>query len=219
MTNQKLTYGKIAVYLIIFFTIWSIRELIIRPIFLSPMDDLTYGIVESSMKVLVWTVPAVLLIKYFQDDMWISLREMFTNRLKWFKEAPLLLLVFFPVAEAVISQGGLVISPYFNLMRLFEPIIFVGITEELVFRGFLLNAFLKKVEPVKAVIASETLFALIHVPIWIYRGFDVVTILVSLVSVFVIGALFAFSFIKTKNIWVPIVLHMAWNLFVIGLVR
>ena len=219
MVRRELTTGKIAVYLIIFFTIWSIRELIIRPMFLSHLDDLTYGVVESTIKVLVWTVPAVMLIRYYEDDLWISLREMFTNKLKWFKTAPLLLLVFYPLAGAWLSQGSLVINPDFNPLRLFEPVIFAGITEELVFRGFLLNAFLIKMKTVPAVIASEVLFTLIHYPIWIYWGFDLTTILWSSIIVFFTGVFFAFSFIKTKNIWVPIVLHMTWNLFMVLFVR
>jgi hypothetical protein len=34
---------------------------------------------------MISTLPALLLIKYYQADMWISLKELFTNKPIWFK--------------------------------------------------------------------------------------------------------------------------------------
>ncbi|MCL2200602.1 MAG: CPBP family intramembrane metalloprotease, partial [Oscillospiraceae bacterium] len=102
----------------------------------------------------------------------------------------------------------------FEPMSLIHGVMFAGITEDMVFRAFLLNAMLKRMQPVQAVTVDAVLFALIHYPIWIYFGFDPVTILLSSVQVMLISALFAYSFIKTRNILVPIALHMIWNLLV-----
>jgi len=217
--KTNLTYLKIIIYLIIFFTIWSIRELVIRPIFLSPLDALAFEIVESTTKVLIWTVPAILLIKHYQNDMWISLKEMFTSKFKWTMLIPLLILIVYHLILAWVSHGSLAISPDFYPVRLFEVVIFAGITEELVFRGFLLNAFLKKMKVVPAVVTSEILFTLIHYPMWIYYGFDLAFFGAASIQVFITGVFFAIAFIKTKNIWVPIVMHSAWNLFLILLAR
>jgi len=164
------------------------------------------------MKLLVWTVPAVLLIKYFQDDMCISLKEMFTNKPRWFKGAPILLLVFFPLISALFLHGDIAVRPDFVPLSLIQGVIFVGITEEIVFRGFLLNTMLKRMKPWQAVMVDAALFALIHYPIWIYFGLDLVIILSNSVQILPISAFFAFSFIKTRNILVPIALHMLWNL-------
>ena len=210
--KRRLTNYKIAVYLIIFFAIWSVRELYIRPVFLDQLDGLAFQIAESSMKLLVWTLPAILLIKHFKDDMWISLKEMFTNRPKWFKQAPILLLVFVPLIQPLVVNGGLSIRTDFQPVSLIQGVLFVGVTEELVFRGFLLNAFLKKMKIIPAIALNEVLFALIHYPIWIYFGFGLTEILSASVQVFFIGAFFSYSFLKTKNILVPIGLHMIWNL-------
>ena len=213
--KRRLNIHKIVVYLIIFFAIWSVRELFIRPVFINQLDGLAWQAAESSMKLLVWTLPALLLIKHFQDDMWISLKEMFTNRPKWFKEAPILLLVFVPLVNPLIANGGLSVRPGFQAATLFESVVFAGITEDIVFRGFLLNAFLKKMKLLPAIVLTDVLFVLIHYPIWFYRGFDLTTFLFASVQVFFIGAFLSYSFIKTKSIFVPIGLHMIWNLLVV----
>ena len=210
--KHKLTPMKIGAYLIVFFTIWSVRELVIQPVFLTPLDPLVSEIIGEIMKLAVWTFPAILLIRYFQDDMWMGLKEMFTTKPKWFKDAPILLVVFTPILSALVRQGGLYIDPDFVPARLIGAVLLVGITEEIVFRGFLLNALLKKMKPYPAIAMNEVLFVLIHFPIWIYHGHELSAFLSSIPAVFILGALFSYSFIKTKNIFVPIVLHMIWNL-------
>ena len=210
--ERKLKALYIVVYLIIFFTVWSIRELVIRPVWLNQFDGLTWHILESSMKLVVWTVPAIFLIIYFEDDMWINFKEMFTNKPRWFKSAPLLLLVFYPLANALFVHGEIAVRPGFEPLSLIQGVMFAGITEDIVFRGFLLNTMLKRMKAWQAVAVDAVLFALIHCPIWIYWGFGFTDILLSIVAVLPTSVLFAFSFIKTKNLLVPITLHMIWNI-------
>ncbi|MCL2426849.1 MAG: CPBP family intramembrane metalloprotease [Oscillospiraceae bacterium] len=209
--QRNLTYKKIAIYLIIFFAIWSVRELVIQPVFLTPLSNVASEIIGEIIKLLVWTVPAILLIRHYHADMWIGLREMFTNKKIWFKDAYLLLLIFSPLLRAGVF-GGFAINPDFEPIRMVGTVAFVGITEELVFRGFLLNAFLKKMKMPYAIALDAVLFLLIHFPIWIYRGFTPSEFLSGIVAVPILSVLFAYSFIKTRNIFVPIVLHMLWNL-------
>jgi len=211
-SKRKLNTYHLVIYTIIFFAIWSIRELIIRPLFLNSLDAVMFQVVESLMKLLVWTLPAMLLIRHFHDDMWIGLKEMFATKPKWFKDAPILLLVFVPVLQAWAAFGGLAIHPELTPIRFIGSVVFVGITEEIVFRGFLLNAFLKRMNMHSAIALDAVLFTLIHYPIWIYRGLDLVTIATSSIFVALLSVFFAYSFIKTRNIFVPIALHMLWNL-------
>ena len=210
--KRRISALHIAIYLIVFFAVWSIRELIIRPVFLSPLSDIASAVIGAIIKLLVWTLPAVLLIRHFDNDMWVGLKEMFTTRPKWFKEAPLLLLVFTPVLQSLVHNGTVAMHPDFAPISLIGAVVFVGITEELVFRGFLLNTFLKKMKMQHAVALDAILFLFIHYPIWIYRGFGVSEILLASIMVPVLSVFFAFSFIKTRSIFVPIVLHMTWNL-------
>ena len=209
--ESKLSVLYIGIYLVVFFAVWSVRELYIRPVFLDCLDGIAFGLAESAMKLLVWTLPAILLIKHFHDDMWIGLKEMFANKPIRFKDAYILLIVFVPLVSAVIS-GDFGIRSDFVPSAFISSVLFVGITEELVFRGFLLNAFLKKMKMPYAIALDAVLFTLIHYPIWIYRGLTISEFLSGNVVVPMLSVLFAYSFIKTKNILVPITLHMLWNL-------
>ena len=214
--ERKLRVFHIIICLVVFFAIWSVRELIIRPVFLESLDGVVFGLAESAMKLLVWTFPAILMIRYFHADMWVGLKEMFTNKLQFRRDYIfLLVIILIPTVRFVqlwSATGELGLHSDFVPSRLIESVVFVGITEEIVFRGFLLNAFLKKMKMPYAVVLDAVLFTFIHYPIWIHNGFEFPQMLLGSISVAVISVGFAYSFIKTRNILVPMALHMVWNL-------
>ena len=221
--KKKLTAIHISVYLIIFFAIWSVRELVIQPVFLDSINPIASELIGQTIKLLVWTFPAILLIRYFHNDMWIGLKEMFANKIRWSRDYYILLVVIIiPIAQAIrawLTSGEFGLNPEIAPIRLIGAVLFVGITEEIVFRGFLLNAFLKKMKMEYAIALDAVLFTLIHYPIWIYRGFEVFDIATASISVAVLSVGFAYSFIKTRKILVPIALHMVWNLSIHLFVR
>jgi len=84
-----LTWKKIAIYCFIFYVLWSIRELFIRPVFLDSLDDILFQAMETIIKTSIWTLHAIILINYYKNNMWISLKEMFINKPKWFEKKSL----------------------------------------------------------------------------------------------------------------------------------
>ena len=232
-TDKKLTILKMAIYYIIFLIIWSIRELIIRPIFLDTLNDIGFQIAESFIKILIWTLPAILLIKYYKNDLWINGIDLIFNKSKWFERKnhevkpkwydlekqfetwPLigffLLLLILPF-RALLINGELVIHQSFIPIKLIEIVLFVGLTEEIVFRGWLLNGMLNKFNQWSAILINSALFTIVHFPIWIYFSYNPIEILSNCVGVFFIGIILCLIFIKSKNIIIPIVFHMIWNL-------
>jgi uncharacterized protein len=82
-------------------------------------------------------------------------------------------------------------------------IIFAPVFEETMFRGFLFEGFRRSpVGPVLTVILMSAVWASLHVPA---DYFDLVT-------VFVVGIALGTARLKTKSLWVPLSLHMLWNL-------
>ena len=212
---KKLTNAKLGIYLFVFFAVWTIRELVFYPMLLEWLGNgVAFQFVESAIKLLVWTLPALLLIRHYEADLWLGLKAQFINRPKWFREAPLLLVVFVPILRSLLFNRGFAVSPAFEPAALIGTVLFVGITEEIVFRGWLLNAQLKRMKLWPAIAVNGVLFVVIHYPIWITHGHDISVFLLGSVSIFLLSAVFSYSFVKTKNIFVPIVLHMLWNLFV-----
>ena len=212
--NKNLTAYKMVIYLVVFYSLWSIRELIVRPIMVDSLDDLAFQIVGAIIKLLVWTIPAVILIKHYESDMWISLKEMLKNKVKWWHYISVLIAFFiYNLVSAWISFGKVEIHQNFVPTSLIGMVLFVGVTEEAVFRGWLLNALLKKTEIWHAILLNAFLFILIHYPIWIYKGYDFTYFISGSISVLLLSIIFSWAFIKSKNIFVPMVLHMSWNLF------
>ena len=214
MAEKKLSFLHIGIYLLVFFAVWSVYAIAIYPVILDSLEYVVVELADSAAKLLVWTIPAVLLIRRYQDDICIDFIEMLTTTPKWFRSAPILLFAMLvPLIEALILHGEIRIRPDFIPATLISMVVFVGITEEAVFRGFLLNALLKRTKLWSAVMISAALFALIHYPGYISQGLDFATIFVNSITLLIpLSMFFAFSFIKTRNIIVPIILHMTWNL-------
>jgi len=94
-------------------------------------------------------------------------------------------------------------------------VLFVGITEESVFRGWLLNATLDRWGKWCALIVNSLLFLAIHFPKWIVSGeFVYAFTSFGFAEVIALSLLFGWSFLRTRNLLLPIALHMFYDLVV-----
>ena len=134
-------------------------------------------------------------------------------------------LVFFPLALlitfalSIISESlcSLIPMPDF-VARIFSEAIsldFAGyltvgiaapVLEELVFRGIILSALLRRYEPRKAIIWSAVIFGIAHLNPW------------QFIAAFIIGCAIGWLFWRTRSIWIGIFMHWANNTagFLIG---
>ena len=140
---------------------------------------------------------------------------MFTNRVKLLKYIPVYLgFTAYLIIGAFIRKGGLAVSDSFSCSCSdLIDVLFVGITEEMVFRGWLLNVTVSENRKWLPIIINAVMFLLIHFPIWIKSGvfIDSFTSL-NFLCVPILSVIFSWSFIKSKSIWIPITLHMYWDL-------
>lgn len=82
----------------------------------------------------------------------------------------------------------------------FTAVIFAPVLEELIFRGIVLEGFLKNYSPVKAIIWTNVLFGLAHLNPWQFIG------------AFLMGILISWVYYKTRNLVLPVAMHMLSNL-------
>jgi uncharacterized protein len=82
----------------------------------------------------------------------------------------------------------------------------VAFSEELVFRGYLLNNLMHSTNKWVALLISSALFAAMHIS---NPGAGVLPI----IEVFVGGIMLGINYIYTRNLWFGIFLHFAWNFF------
>lgn len=121
---------------------------------------------------------------------------------------------------AVIFSLVFVIFLYFNLLtiiqfswtngNLFKIILILAVAaifEEIIFRSFFINGlklFLKSTALI--ILISALFFGIVHM-------FNEGSTILSTISAFMGGIMYAFAFIKTEKLWLPIGIHFSWNFF------
>lgn len=165
------------------------------------------------IKNIVWVLPAVLLVKRFESETYVGAKEMFTKKVNVLKYLPIFLIfTVYLLVGTFLQKGKIAISETFGLDKLII-VLFVGITEETVFRGWLLNATLGERKKPLSVAANAVMFLLIHFPVWIHDGVFIENFRnFGFLSVLILSVIFGVTFIKSRSIWVPVTLHMYWDL-------
>ena len=219
MSNHKLNnFQKIyIIFLVLFYAVWTIAELIIHPALNQVIADgsvLSQIVFDWILKNLCWTAPALILIKKFDAKLYIPAKKLFKNPVDM-KEVLLVfcLEIAFCIVNSVASHNGF----YFRAEGLQECIgfVFVGVTEELVFRAFLLNSVITEKNKNFAVILNAILFLCIHFPIWIlYGNFIAYMTSFSFMMIILLSIFFSWTMLYFKNIWVTIGVHMLWDILV-----
>jgi membrane protease YdiL (CAAX protease family) len=86
--------------------------------------------------------------------------------------------------------------------------ILVGWNEELLFRGYRLQNLSDGLNPVWGVIISSVWFGIVHLA----NPNTEAKVFVA-VGIFLAGVFLAYGYLSTKQLWLPIGLHIGWNFF------
>ena len=86
--------------------------------------------------------------------------------------------------------------------------------EELLFRGAVLYILIRKIGALKACIVSAIAFGIYH---WFSYGIfgNVIPMIYILILTGIAGLMFAIAYAETKSMYMPIGLHLGWNLVTI----
>lgn len=214
MTKKKKA-SVLIIYIIAFYTLWAVFEIAVKSMLnnIITNDILCQFIKSGIIKNLIWTLPAILLVKNFMTEVYIPLNEMFSKKVNWLKYLPIFILfTVYILAGVFLTKGNLVLSDDFRIDDIII-VLFVGLTEEMVFRGWLLNATINEKKKWLYIIINAVMFLAIHFPNWIYNGIFISSFAsFSFLSVMILSVIFSWTFIKSRNILVPITLHMYWDL-------
>jgi membrane protease YdiL (CAAX protease family) len=83
---------------------------------------------------------------------------------------------------------------------------FVGLYEEVMFRGYVLQRLAERAGRPLAVLIASVIFALLHV---FNPGSDPF----GIVNTIIIGVLLSVLYFRTRSLWMPVGFHFAWNFF------
>ena len=179
------------------------------------MDSIPRAITSAVIKIVIWVIPVMVIVKMVEKDnplSYLGLRYNFKKGLKWVGWVSFIF-IFYLIFNLTVLKNDINIQIGFN--KWLNTILLVGITEEIVFRGFLLRKLMDAFKFWIANVLTALLFVSIHFPIWFYRGlFEFPYILGSILTALVLGIIFGFIYKKSNSLWSVIIIHSLYNLLV-----
>ncbi|MCI0766701.1 type II CAAX endopeptidase family protein [Bacillus sp. TL12] len=212
-SNNKKTSIYFIGYLFFFYCTWTLKELwLIQYIY--GFNDQIVPFFSAFFKITIWIIPVLVYIKGFLHEKPLDYMKLNINIFKgcsWGVFLSLLMGLRFIIEVYVVKQQTFnVFSNSNNYLNVF---LIAGLTEEIVFRGFILNELTKRFTFLRANVITAFLFLIVHYPAWFYSGelFD----LWYHFYIFSLGLLFGYIYKEVNSLWTVIILHSFHNLFVI----
>lgn len=218
--TAKKPVRTLLVFFVVFYLAWTIVELLLVPALERHIASEVWNtfFIDVLVKNLLWTLPALLLLRKNCDSAYISFKELFRLRKAhalWLLAVPAI--AVYVILLAYFQNGGLSISDDFGMSAILV-VLFVGLTEETVFRGWMLNITYDDTHQYSAILLNAVLFLAIHFPKWLRTGTFVSVFTSSgFLTILLLGALFGFLFVKSKSLVVPILTHSVYDLMVMML--
>ena len=201
------------ILMVVLFLVVLFAQQIVASIMQGSLSTSKFG--HETMFEILWAGLVLLVVLAFKNKyIFTQQRESFFKSFKYI--LPELLLSGFFILISIISllttNGPFDIYAVFNLILY---CIFIGIVEEFLCRGWLLNEFLERYsknrkEIILSIIFSSVIFGVVHF-INIGETQGVVETLVQVMNATAGGMFLALVYYKTKNIWVVVASHAIWD--------
>jgi len=162
---------------------------------------------------IVWVAPSIILLQIYKKEIPTTLKNLFSNKpnMKPFIISVAVIVVYHLGAMFYI-HGGFWINPELNFFKHLLMFVSVGFVEEMVYRGWGLNAFTKYFSERKANFISNIFFILLHLPAYFIKlyltgTFPIAAVATQCAFVLVLGLLFGYLYRKGKSLWSPMIVH------------
>jgi len=204
-----------------FFVLWFVIQVFINVPIMNLTSGWTEELLTDAVKMLIWLGVGFFMIFHTKKDQF-EVERPFQLNLK-FKPlyVTLAAILVYMLASAFIQRHSISVVASFKPTMLLQDFLIVGLCEETMFRGYLLNR-LRKIVPTEqsALIIQAVLFALIHLPKYLttYPALSLITIMGQLVTVAILGYLFGWLFLKSRSLWPSIIVHSVWDLLIVLLI-
>lgn len=197
-----------------------------------PITKITFGIINSTLLaniINMLVIVGILMIYYGKlrlRDIGINVDKIYKGVIATFSFWVIIQIVglitnLYTYGKIVIHHSWAQYGITSILGALIAQLLGNALYEEMAFRGFLLNQFIKKLEHkfvnkkgltiFLGVLISQLIFALIHIPNRIYLGVSFSDIAMNIPILLGIGSFFALLYHRTNNLFIVIGLHSLVN--------
>ncbi|AKA69704.1 CPBP family intramembrane glutamic endopeptidase [Clostridium scatologenes] len=119
--------------------------------------------------------------------------------------------IFSSVVDIIHNKNVSQLLPISQILMFVAAMAGVGMSEEFIFRGTILNLFIDKFGRTPkgiyaAIISSSTIFGIAHITN-VFSGVLIKSAFIQAIGAGVLGALLAAIYVRSKNIWVVAILH------------
>ena len=216
--NQLRSGWKIAIsFLILFLTIFILSIIIgvFGGIFSISRNNPIYSLLNMGVSTISFILVSLISWKLVQKEPFRNMgltsikRDGFDLLFGLFLGAMSITIVFFILIAT--NNATLVTSflkPNFSYEILLGIVIFilVGFGEEMFFRGYLMSVLKQTNNSFVIILVSSLIFSLMHAS-------NLNANPLGLFNIFLVGIVFAYMFIRSSSIWMPIGYHITWNYF------
>jgi hypothetical protein len=215
---------KLAIYVALFFVIWSLRATVfirVDEIIESPLWKNVYS---NAVKFIIWVVPVfiTLVVSRLRPFTYLKLTTPLNKKGLMIGAVVTLVWLFLVVlGEALLSgrnAGAMLAARSSEWPSILAGVFISPISEEILFRGFILNRLSESFSFWKANLIAALLFMLAHWPYWLSKNGFSLRVIKDSVNVFLLGCLFGWLMKKTNSLWPAIGAHIANN-FLSGLIH
>jgi uncharacterized protein len=216
-SKLSLKYTRIVLFFVLLLYIFWISAWILEQV----LEDYIIWMTTSQgrffywllMKLILWILPALLLIKYlgkdFKDIMGIKRLK---SILIWGGRAGLILALLTIIAKITISHSILSVNISWSFIG---GVITAPIVEEITFRGAILEGLKQRYHFIYTNLFTAVFFLGIHFPGWYFQGSlmtNLTTPIGGALSIFILGFIFGFVVYKSKSVSAGILAHFLNNL-------
>ncbi|WRS27673.1 CPBP family intramembrane glutamic endopeptidase [Oscillospiraceae bacterium MB08-C2-2] len=215
MKTRKLSLLKVLLSLVGFLFLWAIvtdawgySELLFHAE-KGTWEKYIFNLVNR----LIWAIPAIVLLRLYKEDLPTKWNELFLNKPH---KRPFIIaaavIILYCFAGMLFSHGGIWLNPQFNCIKDFLKLLMVAFAEELVYRGWGLNALSVFMSKRAANLVSTLFFVLLHLPAYFIKFYLIGTIPLAAMAfqcffVFILGLLFGYLYNRGRSLWSPMVVH------------
>ncbi|GAK50060.1 abortive infection protein [Candidatus Moduliflexus flocculans] len=208
---------SLGVYALLFFITWTLFVFFVSP-WLKIHGVVAKNLVAPMMKVVIWTIPALLYLRYrdhVEPLAYLKMKGQLVNGALYGVGFSLLAIGII-VAKEYLLKRTLQFNVNFALDSWIGGVLLVGFTEELLFRGFFLQKISETTTFWRANLIATTLFLFSHFPGWLESHSFIAHLVSGGSYIFFFALIQGFVLKKSNSLWACIIIHAINNLMVFG---